>query len=160
VPDEAWLVNPTSGAVSPDPNPSSTWVVNPIIIAVSADPGPTGTLLNAYRVSLGSVIGRDSHGRPVIMESNFQPGSAYTVFVGDAEERRIVIYSGHMGDAMGFDPTWMVADGDALWGANRQATAIWRWTEAGGLKKYSLHGAAQHGESVIAQVAGPCLNGQ
>jgi hypothetical protein len=135
---DAWLVNPATGAASAAPSTPSPGTSNRVGVR-------SGTL------------GTDSQGRPVIIEGSRDPGVAYTIFVGGAGARRLVIYSGHMGDAMDFDPTWMVGDGDALWGANYDGTAIWRWTEAGGLQKYPLQGVAQHDMYVNVRVAGPCL---
>jgi hypothetical protein len=62
-----------------------------------------------------------------------------------------------MGDAFDFDPNGFTVDGDRLWAANYDATAIWLWTAKDGLKRFALRGVAQRDGYVTPEVVGPCL---
>lgn len=53
-----------------------------------------------------------------------------------------------------FDPSTFIADGSRLWAVNADGSAIWLWTQAGGLQQLPLHVTPQ--ASVTYWAAGPC----
>jgi hypothetical protein len=114
-------------------------------------------VLRAYDIVRGEVEGKDGQGRPVVLDGSRDPGSPQTYFVGGPNGQRIVIHQGTMGDALDFDPSGFTADGDRLWAANIDATAIWSWTQRGGLERFPLSGVPTHDMYVQPSVAGPCV---
>jgi hypothetical protein len=139
-----WLVDPASGAVAPAAAPPSS-----IARSIAA--------FREYGVQKGGGGDTDGQGRPIIDEGSRDPGAHYEYFVGGPNGRRIVIHAGVMGDAFDYDPNGFAADGDRLWSANYDATAIWLWTEKGGLTRYPLTGVPQHDMYVTPRVVGPCV---
>jgi hypothetical protein len=138
-----WLVNPTTGAVAPDSSPPANLVMTPYT--------------NSYGIKGASGgFGTDGAGHPILLEGTRDPGSHQEYFVGGPNGQRIVIHDGVMGDAFDFDPDDFTVDGDRLWAANYDATALWLWTEKDGLKRIPLTGITQHDGYITPQVVGPC----
>ncbi|HYW27961.1 MAG TPA: hypothetical protein VE953_27565 [Terriglobales bacterium] len=136
----SWLVDPLTGAVTP---------VTPAV--------PRGLPPTAYGMTAGAGFGFDGAGRPILLDGSRNPGAHQEYFVGGPEGQRIVIHTGTAGDAFGFDPDGFAVDGDRLWAANYDGTAIWLWTEKAGLKRFALSGVAQHDPYVTPRVVGPCV---
>jgi hypothetical protein len=138
------VVDPATGAAAP-----------------SARTVPAGALSSAamrsYGMSGGGGFGTDGAGHPILLEGSRSPGAHQEYFVGGPNGQRIVIHSGTMGDAFDFDPNGFTVDGDRLWAANYDGTAIWLWTAADGLKRFALTGVAQHDGFVTPRVVGSCL---
>jgi hypothetical protein len=137
-----WLVDPATGAVTRSVASGSTEQV-------------TLSAARAYGAGLG-LFGTDGAGHPILLDGSRNRGAHQEYFVGGPNGRRLVIHSGTMGDAFDFDPNGFTVDGDRLWAANYDATAIWLWTEKGGLKRYPLTGIAKHDGFVTPRVVGPC----
>ena len=142
----------------------SFWLVDPRTGAVTQTQAPLYSMaqlgaadLRAYGPFSGSGLGTDGAGRPILLDGGQNPGAHQEYFVGGPNGQRIVIHSGTKGDAFDFDPTGFTVDGDRLWAVNRDTTAIWLWTEKGGLKRYPLSGIPQHDGSVFPRVVGPCV---
>ncbi|TMC01536.1 MAG: hypothetical protein E6J41_32820 [Chloroflexi bacterium] len=142
----SWVVDPVSGTVVP--------------AAPSSPPGPSPAeavaTFSEYGMTKGGQDGTDGAGHPILLEGSRDPGAHYQYFVGGPNGRRIVIHEGTMGDAFDFDPAGFAVDGDRLWSANYDGTAIWLWTEKDGLKRYPLTGVPRHDFYVIPTVVGPC----
>lgn len=136
---QAWLVDPASGAVT----------------SQGAAPFMNVPDLRAYGLRTGGGFGTDGQGRPILMEGSRTPGASYSYFIGGPNGQRIVIHSGTMGDAFDFDPDGFFVDGDRLWAANHDGTAIWLWTQSDGLQRFPLHAGPQHNMYVDYRVAGP-----
>jgi hypothetical protein len=134
---DAWLVDPASGAVTSS-------ATSPLMID-----------LRGYGVAKGGGFGKDGQGRPILVEGSRDAGASYTYFVGGASGQRIVIHSGTMGDSTDFDPDGFFVDGDRLWAANHDGTAIWLWTEKDGLRRFPLNAGPKHDMYVDYRVAGP-----
>jgi hypothetical protein len=139
-----WLVDPVTGAVARTPQATPSF-------------GQMASAMRDYGMNGGGGFGTDGAGRPILLDGSRNPGAHQEYFVGGSNGRRIVIHSGTMGDAFDFDPNGFTVDGDRLWAANYDATAVWLWTEKGGLKRYPLSGIAQHEMYVYARVVGPCV---
>jgi hypothetical protein len=141
---EAWLVNPATGAATP-----------------SAQAAPAGALstaaMRSYGMNGGGGFGTDGAGHPILLDGSRNPGARQQYFVGGPNGQRIVIHTGTMGDAFDFDPNGFTVDGDRLWAANYDGTAIWLWTAADGLTRFALKGVAQHDGFVTPRVVGACL---
>jgi hypothetical protein len=137
-----WLVNPVTGAVAPDPGPPA----NPLAAAT----------LSGYGMNGGGGFGTDGAGHPILLDGSRNPGAHQEYFVGGPNGQRIVIHDGAMGDAFDFDPSGFTVDGDRLWAANFDATALWLWTEKDGLKRIPLTGIAQRDGFITPKVVGPC----
>ncbi|HXM57453.1 MAG TPA: hypothetical protein VOB72_18795 [Candidatus Dormibacteraeota bacterium] len=138
----AWLVDPDSGAAT----------------AKGPAPPPDQPLIDrSYGIRTGGYYGTDGRGRPIIVEGGLNPGSHAMYFVGGPNGRRIVIHDGVAGPDAEFAPSGFAPDGDRLWMANVDGTAIWLWTERDGLKRFALSGVIQHDPYVTSRVVGPCL---
>jgi hypothetical protein len=137
-----WLVNPGSGAITQTQAPASM--------------AQLGSAMRTYGVNGGGGFGTDGAGHPILLDGSRNPGAHQEYFVGGPNGRRIVIHSGTMGDAFDFDPNGFTVDGDRLWAANYDATAVWLWTEKSGLGRYPLMGIAHHDGLVTPRVVGPC----
>jgi hypothetical protein len=135
----SWLVDPATGAVTP-----------------AATAASSGLPYITYGMAAGAGFGVDGAGRPILLDGSRSPGAQQEYFVGGPNGRRIVIHTGTMGDSFDFDPNGFGVDGDRLWAANYDATAIWLWTEKEGLSRFALSGVAQHDTYVTPRVAGPC----
>jgi hypothetical protein len=86
-------------------------------------------------------------------------GTRYTEFV-IIDGKRVEIYSGVMGDQMGFDPSSVWVDGSRLWFSNFDSKVLWTWTSAGGLVRYPIQIPNATGDPthpVTYRVAGPCV---
>jgi hypothetical protein len=139
-----WIVDPATGARA------TTSVVpasSPISVDISQYGGPGDGI---------GPVGVDFLGRPVMAEGSRSPGQHMEYFIGEPGGWRVPIHSGIMGDADDFDPTGFVADGDQLWAANSDGTALWRWTEHDGLHRYPLGGVTRISRYTVPVVAGTC----
>jgi len=142
---------------------SAYWLVDPASGSATATAAPPSSLAQSiasfreYGVQKGGGGSTDGQGRPIIDEGSRDPGAHYEYFVGGPNGKRIVIHAGVMGDAFDYDPNGFAADGDRLWSANYDATAVWLWTEKDGLARYPLTGVPQHDMYVTPRVVGPCV---
>jgi hypothetical protein len=124
-----WLVPPDGGQPGPGPLFSMT---------AEYDRTNVGTLLPTvtYETSF--------HGMSIVRSA--QDG---TYLLAPGGQRTVI----HAASA-DFDPSTFVADGDRLWAVNADGSAIWLWTQKGGLQRFALHGQPQ--ASTTYWAAGPC----
>jgi hypothetical protein len=83
--------------------------------------------------------------------------SHYTINVSGSVTQHMVIHSGTVGDSTNFDPSTFVEDGDFLWSANADGTAIWLWSPTQGLHRFPLKGAVKGQSTTTYWAAGGCV---
>ncbi|HYW27959.1 MAG TPA: hypothetical protein VE953_27555 [Terriglobales bacterium] len=141
--DTYWTIDPATGAAARTAAPASAAVL--------------ATAMRTYRIDMGVEFGTDGAGRPILLDAGSGAGAPQVYFVGGPNGRRIVIHSGRRGDAVDFEVDGFVVDGERLWAANRDATAIWLWSATGGLKRFPMSGVASFDGSVTPRLVGPCV---
>jgi hypothetical protein len=102
----------------------------------------------------GNIIGFDNQYRPIYRFGSRDPGVAYKVVLLSAPDQAVVIYSGHQGDATGFDPTEAIGDSHGIWFGDFFNSAVWLY-HAGTLDRVPVNGLPQGSASII-DLAGPC----
>jgi hypothetical protein len=143
-----FVVHPRSVTPGGSPSPTST-PVSPRTIGPQTTPRPAPT-------QDGSGFVQPLNGYPYTVYVARPPGSTTSSSARIAEPRT-VIHSGVVGDATDFDPTTFVADGDRLWAASADGTALWLWTEKDGLRRLPLNAGPKGGKTSSYWVAGPCV---
>ena len=111
-------------------------------------PGPDDMFVKGW-------VGTDSQGRPIVMDGSRGPRAEYSLIAADGS--RIVIKAGGGAGPADFDPNGLVGDGNRLWGANFDGTALWMWTQNGGLRRLPLAAGPKKDIYVTYSVAGPCV---
>jgi hypothetical protein len=102
----------------------------------------------------GNIIGFDNQYRPIYRFGSRDPGVAYKVVLLSAPDQAVVIYTGHQGDATGFDPTQAIGDAHGIWFGNFFGSAVWLY-HAGTLDRVRVNGLPQGSASII-DLAGAC----
>ncbi len=102
----------------------------------------------------GELLGFDSQYHPIFRFGSRDPGVAYKVVLLSAPDQPVVIYSGHQGDATGFDPTQAIGDAHGIWFGNYFNSAVWLY-HAGTLDRVPVNGLPQGSASII-HLAGSC----
>jgi hypothetical protein len=102
----------------------------------------------------GQLLGFDGQYHPIFRFGSRDQGVAYSVVLLAGPGRPVVIYSGHQGDAIGFDPTNAMGDARGIWFGSFERSLIWLH-HAGTLEKHPVNGLPQASASII-DLAGSC----
>jgi hypothetical protein len=102
----------------------------------------------------GNILGFDNQYRPIYRFGSRDPGVANKVVLLSAPDQAVVIYSGHQGDATGFDPTQAIGDAHGIWFGNFFNSTVWLY-HAGTLERIPVLGLPQGSASII-DLAGSC----
>ncbi|HUZ87830.1 MAG TPA: hypothetical protein VNF26_12855 [Candidatus Baltobacterales bacterium] len=110
-------------------------------------------------------LGTDASGRSVFRLGSRDVGTKYYVVVVDAAHQATTIYSGTAGDPTGLDPSGIFSDAHGLWFGNIDGLAVWLWTPAAGLKRFTVSGGphAPVGYQFVSSTflpSGACVPGQ
>jgi hypothetical protein len=127
---QGWTVPPGGGQPGPGPLLSLTAEFD------RTDVGTTPPTV-AYEAAF--------HGMSIIRSA--QAGT----YLLAADGRETVIHAA----SADFDPSTFVADGDQLWAVNADGSAIWLWTQKGGLQRFPLR--VHPPPSTTYWAAGPCV---
>jgi hypothetical protein len=102
----------------------------------------------------GNILGFDNQYRPIYRFGSRDPGVANKVVLLSAPDQAVVIYSGHQGDATGFDPTQAIGDAHGIWFGSFFNSTVWLYHH-GTLEKIPVLGLPQGSASII-DLAGSC----
>jgi hypothetical protein len=111
-----------------------------------------------------SYLGADAtSGQQVFRLGGRDAGTSYSVVLV-THGAVSTIYSGVAGDAKNFDPAGVYFDAHGLWFGNFDGSVVWLWTQAGGLKSFSVHGgpgaaAGYAFNNLTFSPAGACVPG-